>query len=153
MSDPTWSPRADYYFSATPVKELDQSVICESCEDSIFGFAYYDGGDYYYCDHCAQTLTENVFGEAEAHAEQECRIARELPSYDPAREYFFTREKYWRGNPEPHSPEAYHVHCRQFRTNFNARGRIFYDAIWHRIDEMLSEHKDYMHYEDDEDEE
>jgi hypothetical protein len=155
-------PHADDYFDVFPVEELDEGITCDSCDMGIAGWAYFDG-DGFYCTSCAEALTREWFGDAQAFAKERCKIIHKLPAYDPACEYRCTPEEYEEGSRESYTPNAYLCRCRHECTNYDeliadlsrdhAEDRVYYEVIRHRIDELLIEHEDFMHEEDEDEEE
>jgi hypothetical protein len=122
---------------------------CHSCGTAFGGFAYFDG-EYYHCEGCAEATAKRWTGEALAFAREHCRVTGEIPEYDAEDEYRCTPEEYEYGQRESHTPNAFLCWCRHNLTNYesliaklsrdHARDRVYYAAIRHHIDELITSH-------------
>lgn len=129
-------------------------VACSECGepfDSDSGYVYYDGDHSYYCEICACSVAARYAEEAEAYAEEHCKITGPLPEYDPDEEYKCSPEEYEQGLKDSYSPNAYLALCRHRYSNYEAlikpldkasrtaKGRLAYQAIRKRIMDLLLE--------------
>lgn len=154
------SRTASAYFSQTPVAELAETA-CDACGGNITEDAFYfeNGEEFgHYCEQCAQESTDQWGEEAKAYAEQACKITKQLPTYDYSNEYSCTSEEYQNEERDSNTPNAYLSRTRHTCTNYDelikdlsrlgARDRVYYDAIRHRIDKLLTHHEGFMREED-----
>jgi hypothetical protein len=123
-------------------------VNCLRCGRAIEDEAYYDGVEGYYCEACIGKIIAAYKLEADAFAAEQCRLTRRpLPEYDPSLEYRCTPEQYAAGDRASYSPAAYLAAVRHEATNYDeliappdrdsVRDRVFYDAIYRRIMQMI----------------
>jgi hypothetical protein len=163
FDDPPVFYSAHDFFAMIPAEQLDEDATCQSCRRALDEWVYYDWEEHYFCEPCAEALTERWLKEARAYAEANCRITSKLPSYDSSLEFTCTPQEYEEGDRVSYSENAYLCGCRHGCTNYDdlirpldryyPKDRVYYFAIRERIHELLEANEDYMHEPEDEDEE
>ncbi len=151
---------ASNYFSRISIEELDDVAACCSCVINIAGELYFDENSCY-CEDCALALSKEWFEDAQAFAQEQCKVTSKLPAYDPTCEFKCTREEYEGGSRESYTPNAYLCFCRHRCSNYDeliadldrgdAEDRVYHAVIRHHINERIMDHEDYMHDDDEED--
>jgi DNA-directed RNA polymerase subunit RPC12/RpoP len=143
------------FLPLTPVAEITEEgeeLRCAEC-NRLFGeeeeAVYW--GDEYRCEDCSEKLVESVEAEVAEFAEQNCKITETLPKYNPAHEFRCTPEEYESGSKESYTHNSHLCYCRHNCTNYDEliknldklgdhlEGKIHYEAIRSRVDELLKE--------------
>lgn len=140
-----------------PVDEqFREGVFCAECGEHLLGEACYDGISRHFCEPCMERLVELAENEAETYAEENCRITKPLPKYDPRFEYKCSPEAYEAGAKQSYTENSHMCHCRHNCTNYhellkpldknigNVWHRVRYWAIRERIDELLEDAMEEM---------
>jgi len=126
----------------TPVEailEVGGSNECKYCESEFEDFGIYDGVDSHFCESCAIMLCQEYFDDAIVSAEEECRITKDLPKFDPTYQWACTREEYEFGFRESNTENAYRTICRHQYTNYDElisgldRDSMYDQAKYHAI--------------------
>jgi hypothetical protein len=138
----------------SPVSEVcEERVLCCDCKSQLVEDAYFDGEDKYYCESCIQKLIDKTIHLAEGFAQQNCKILKPLPPYDPDQEYQCTPEDYELGYRYSYTPNSHMCKCRHEFTNYDdlikplskdlVVHQIYYHAIREKIMELLEAVIDY----------
>jgi hypothetical protein len=140
------------YLPLIPVAEVTQEdgeeLRCTEC-DKLFGedeeVAYFEDG--YCCQTCAEERTEIAETEAKQFAEENCKITKTLPKYDPTQEFRCSPDDYESGSRESYTRNSHLCYCRHNCTNYDdlikgldkcdLEDQIAYEAIRCRIEELL----------------
>lgn len=144
------------YLPLVPVFEMieeGEELRCAEC-NRLFGedeeAVYW--GDVHRCEACSEKLAEIVEADAAEFAEENCKITKALPKYNPLHEFRCTREDYESGySKESYTRNSHLCYCRHNCTNYDElikglnrfdhslENQILYQAIRCRIDELLEE--------------
>jgi hypothetical protein len=125
-------------------------VRCAECNRTFAeneGVVYFEDGCC--CETCAEQRVKIAEQEAKEFAEENCKITKVLPKFNPAREFSCTPEEYEAGNRESYTRSSHLCHCRHNCTNYDdlINGldphdlvhAIFYEAVRSRIEGLLTD--------------